>query len=436
MKINPGSHILTILLGLPLFAAAATPPVIAVTSQPIAVPEVIGMAEQASPDLKAALDREKQAEETVGIIKSFYYPTVDAEAIDSWGFAASNSGLGIQGLMGSPFRSGAAGGLVSKLALVDIGRIYNVRAAHQLSEAAREDTKIVQFRIDQAALQILLEAARFQAQQKAAHEVGMATDEVAREVDRFVRTGQRSVVERLLVQDQTADAAMTEAGFQQRALVGVQRLQLITGSPLTNRALPDTTLLTESDLGLVLPPAAQSPLLTRAAAEAAAAHIAVSAVSAQNYPKVTAMASVGDMSKSRVVEKQDYSGGVGIDLPLFEGGGISDQIHRAEAIASEQDQSLMGVQLQLSDLNAHYDEIINASRVQLEYLQKELEVAQRAFQLGKERYNAFQGTLVDVRESIRNLGRVRAEIIDIKTDFLLAVGSKALLNGGQIMKTR
>ena len=61
------------------------------------------MAESASPDLKAAVERERAAEQNIRVFKSFYYPTFNAEAIDSYGFPGSSRDLGISGLMGSPY---------------------------------------------------------------------------------------------------------------------------------------------------------------------------------------------------------------------------------------------------------------------------------------------------------------------------------------------
>jgi outer membrane protein TolC len=138
------------------------------------------------------------------------------------------------------------------------------------------------------------------------------------------------------------------------------------------------------------------------------------------------------MDTARLVTEKHYSGGFGLQMPLFEGYRVDAAIHQARALASARDDDQLAVKMDLDQLNAHYDEIISASRVQLKYIQDELDVARKAFNLAKERYFSFQGTLVDVREALRNLARVSAEAIDVKTDFLLALGSKALLNGAQV----
>ena len=193
------------------------------TAVDLTVPQALRQAEQASPELKAALDREQQARDTVGIRQSFYYPTVAFEAIDSVGFPGSSGALGIGGLVGSPYRSGPAAGLVANLSLFDRNRHYSVQAGQQELKAVQEQTAVARFQLDQEALQIFFEAARFRGQEEAAQAAVTAITDVAHEVERFVRTGQRSVVERLLVQDQTTEAQMAAAAYHESYLVALQR---------------------------------------------------------------------------------------------------------------------------------------------------------------------------------------------------------------------
>ena len=416
-----------------LLGALFLSPLHAAPVRELSIPEALRLAEQTSPDLKAALARERVSEGNIGILKSFYYPTFNAEAIDSFGFPGSSSALGVSGLMGSPFRSGPAVGVTGNLALFDAGRSYGLQTARSELKAVQERTKVTRFSLDQAALQIYLDASRYRGQQESYSEIAGYVADVAEQVAMFVKTGQRSVVDKLLVQDQTTDAQRTAAAFQERSAVERRRLALATGQAPDSISCADPAQLTDQSLGLSAMGTA-SPLVTQAAAEAQAAHASISVYSAQNLPKINATESLGDMDEARLVNKKDYSGGFGLTLPLFEGYRIQSQIHQAQALAAQRDQDLSAVRLQLDELNAHYDEIINASRVQLEYLQKELDVAQSAFALAKKRYYNFQGTLVDVREAVRNLERIQSEVIDIKSDLLLALGSKALLNGAQVVQ--
>ena len=73
------SLVLLAVLSLPVFAAAP---------RELSIPDALRLAEQTNPDLKAALQREHVSEGTINILKSFYYPTFDAQAIDSLAFPA------------------------------------------------------------------------------------------------------------------------------------------------------------------------------------------------------------------------------------------------------------------------------------------------------------------------------------------------------------
>lgn len=420
---------LLVLLLLSSIAAAETP--VLTPSPDLSVAQVLRMAEAASPDLKAARERERAAEQNIRVFKSFYYPTFNAEAIDSYGFPGSSRDLGISGLMGSPYRSGPAGGMTGNLELFDAGRRYAVQTAKKELEAVRAGTQIVCYQIDQRALQIFLDAARFRGQEEAYNELIKEVLGVEKEVNHYVVTGQRSVVEKLLVHDQTADAEMTAASFHERYGVALERLAVVTESTAATLSIPTPQRVSAEELGLIKD-GDQSPLVRQALAEAAVARASVSEYQAQNYPKLMATASVGEMNEARLVAKKDYSGGFGFQLPLFEGYRIDAAVRQAQALASARDSDQLAVQMDIDQINAHFEEIIRSSRVKLDYLQDEANAAGQAFRLAKERYFSFQGTLVDLREAIRNLSRVQSEIIDVKTDLLLAVGSKALLNGAKV----
>ena len=49
--------------------------------------------------------------------------------------------------------------------------------------------------------------------------------------------------------------------------------------------------------------------------------------------------------------------------------------------------------------------------------------------MAKNRYLKFQGSLVDLRDALRNLGRIEVDLEDTRADLLEALGSKALLDG-------
>lgn len=397
----------------------------------VGVEDVLSAAEQASPELKAAAARESQARDAVVLRRYSYYPTLDAEGVDSWGFAGSNGALGLGGVMSSPFRKGLTGGLVSQVTLFDLSRGYGVRAEKSRLEAAQARTRVVRYMLDQAALRIYFEGVRDRGQMEAWQQVGAETAKVMKDVEKLVRTGQHSPVEGLLVQDQVDDAAMTAAAFEQRYKIALKRLSILTGLPEGDLACPNPSALLESSMSVIAAGAA-SPAVERAQADAAAAKSAVGERESGNYPTISAIGSIGGMDKVRLVDRADYSAGVGVRLPLFEGFRTQSRTSAAKDAASEGEYNVLAAKLQLDESNAAYDEVIETSRVKLGYLDRELEDAIRALGLAQKRYLSFEGPLVDVRESIRNLARIQGQRSDVKADLLLALGAKAVLNGGHI----
>src|SRR6185437_13242271 len=200
-------------------------------SAALTLSQMVDRAEQTSPDLRAAMSRAESARASISIAKAAFLPTLGLEAISSYGFPGSSRDLGISGLMGSSFRSGPAAGLVSDLTLVDFGRQADIEATKQTLKAAEAQVQVARFQVDQSALQTYIDASRARGQRDAAHQVVDDTKGVEKEVVRFVRTGQRSVVERLLVHDQTTEAEMNEAAFGAQYQAALERVSLWTGLP-------------------------------------------------------------------------------------------------------------------------------------------------------------------------------------------------------------
>ncbi len=83
----------------------------------------------------------------------------------------------------------------------------------------------------------------------------------------------------------------------------------------------------------------------------------------------------------------------------------------------------------MDEADSRYDEIVDASRARLEHLEREQKLAEDGFSVAKSRYFKFQGTLVDLRDALRNLGRIETDMSDTEADLLEAADSKTLLNG-------
>lgn len=392
--------------------------------------QALKLAEKNSPQISANEYENIAAKQTIDMAKANYYPSLNFEAIDSTGFPGSSSGVGVEGLMGSPYRQGWGYGLVAQQTIWDFGRTtYHVEAAQYQAQLSENATKVTRDQIKQLALQTFYECSFDQTQiitwATLCKDSAMITDQV----NHFVNTGQRSIVDGDLSQAQT-EQANTELAFFNTRLADVKyRLSIILGIPaqsISCPALPENNNTLNINSNLLA-----SPLLAQAQANSNVAHAKALEAKANYYPQIVALASVGDLENARLVQSKNYSAGIGIIFPLFNLGTHSD-VNRAELSAAAQDEQVAAQEQNLTEINANYDEMINSSLTKLQHLAIELNLANKAFSEAKTRYFSFEGDLVDLREAFTNLARTQNDINETRAELLEARGAKILVNGGTL----
>lgn len=396
-------------------------------AQDLSLQDVLVSADRFSPEVRAALAAEDKAKADVGVRESGLYPTLEAQGVQSYGFPGSNGALGLGGIMSSPFRKGPTGGLVSRLDVLDARSLYGISTAKRELAAAQARTKIARYRSDLSAAQAYFDAVRDRGGAILWSELAVDMEGLSREVEKLVQTGQHSPVEMLLVADQVTDARISAKSFDARYAAALRRLAFVIGRDSTTVSVPGV-LGGDSEAPDLA--AGESPLIEAARADLDSARAAVKERRAQNYPRVAALASVAGMDQSRLVNVQDYSVGLGIALPLFEGFKFSRETEGARAVADQRQYGVEAAQLRLIEESARLDEVVDASRAKLDGYRGELADARKAFALAKKRYISFEGPLVDVREALRNLARIRSAQNDAAADLGLAAAAKALINGG------
>ena len=403
----------------------------ATASKLLSIDEVMHLAEINSPRLSAEKLHEFASKKSVDIARSNYFPTLNLEAIDSTGFPGSTTGADVTGLMGSPYRSGYGAGLVAQQIIYDFGRTYyDVEASNNEVELSKQNTRVSTYEVKQLALQTFYNCAFFRSQRDTWEELRHESGIITNQAQKFVNTGQRSIVDRYLSKAQTELAQTAHTFYATRLKESVRELAVIMGvandsflcpplpKELTRALNPNATMAT-------------SPLFARAIVKTKVAESRLKQQKAGFYPKIVAVASVGTMADARLVQKKDYAAGVGIVLPLFDLH-TSGEIHRAQALANASEKEFEAQKQYLGIMNTKYDEIIRSSEVRLTHLGYEFSLARKAFDTAKKRYFSLEGDLIDLREAFRNLARVETEIDDTRMKLLEAKGSKALLNGSGI----
>lgn len=395
--------------------------------RPISIDDVLQLSEVNSPSLSASRFHELAARKSIDIARANYFPTLNAEAIDSTGFSGSSGLLGVGGLMGSPYRSGISGGLVAQQTIWDFGRTYyDVEASKRQAELSKQDTRVTLYQVKQLALEIYYECAFFRSQRDIWAELSHHSAMITKEAQHFVDTGQVSIVDRYLSKAQTEEAQTAEAFFAERLKKSEQELAVIMGTSANFSCPPLPNELTHAlnpNSGIEA-----SPILARAIIGKRVAQARLQQEKAGYYPKIVAMASLGGMESASLEKKKNYSAGIGVILPLVDMH-TSGEIQRAKAELSAKDQEIEAQKQYLEEMNAKFDTVIYASKVRLQHLDAEFTLANKAFKSSKQRYFSLEGNLVDLREAFRNLVRVETAIQETRMQLLQASGSKALLNG-------
>jgi outer membrane protein TolC len=403
---------------------------VSVSARELTLAEALTAAEAHEPALKAARARELAAREGVGEAQSAYAPTVSADAVDSWGFPGSSGALGLGGLVASPYRSGAAAGLVARDTLYDFGRTgAAVDAARRNEDLRHDETALTRQSADIGVLRAFDACARFRTGREVWDQIHTETELVAKEIARYVATGQRSVVDRFLADAQVEEARTNRNYYKSRMGSTLQRLALLTGLPEDD--LQCTPLPEAGHEPVPASAGGVDPEIERARTEVELAKVRLTGVKDDFLPKLFGIASVGTMERARLVNKEDWSGGLGVSVPLFDGLGSVRRYSRVKAELEARHQDLDAAQLHEAVVNARYDEVIDASRARIEHLQRELALAQEGFRVAKDRYFKYQGTLADMRDALRNLGRIEIEMVETRADLIEAVEEKALVNGGR-----
>lgn len=403
--------------------------------------EAIQLAEKVSPGLKASTARESQAQAGVRIAQSYLYPSFYLDAVDSFGFAGSSMPTPPQygGLLNSPYRVGPAVGVFGKMTLFDLSNWHAVDTSRERVHASEEDFKVQRAQLNQTTLQTYFDAARFRGQMEIWKHIFEKTQSVVQTVQKLVKNGQYSEVQLFLMQDQAEEANLKQLSFQERYHQNLKRLALLIGTNNKEISCPTPTRISEEEVDFskvkeVSNPS--SPWITRAEADLQVAQNQVSQATSENYPKLSLLGSAGYLNDTRLVSPENYSLWVGITLPLFEGFRISAETQRAQSIVDEKENTLLNSKLELADWNIRYDEQIQTARLELQILDKQHQAALRTFDLAKRRYLSFLEPVINLKEAIRNLARIESQINETKTTLLVAIGSKAIINGNIAARTQ
>lgn len=401
--------------------------------QVLSIEKVLELAEINSPRLTAAQFQELSAQKEVNIAESQYFPKARVESICTGGLPGSSSRiLDVDGIIGSPFREYGNVGITAKQVILDFGRTkHAINAALEKVEATKQNTRISMYEVKLLALKKFYECSLYRTQKDLWSFLGQESNVITKEVYKFVKTGQRSIVDRYLSNFQTEEAHGFHDYYNARYKQTLRELAIIMRIPEQNLSCPAIhTVLSRDLLGKceLRNDLENSPFFAKAVVESRYAAEKLKEVRSELNPEITAYGSAGYLTKTRLVTKKNYAYGIGVTMPLFDMG-IYGRIQRAAAIDAEKKIKIEAEMQSLMEMNAQYDEIIQSTEVYLKRLETQLKIADEGFIIAKKRYFNLQGELVDLREAFRNLGQINSDIENARAKLLQAKGAKFLLNG-------
>ncbi len=401
----------------------------------ITIQEVLDEAEAFSPQIKAMLAQEKEAKNNVAVSESFLMPELTGVLDRAEGMLGQNAELGPMGMrrfVVEPFYEGTAYGLMGHWRILDLPRYYAIKVAKRQLDYRRALTALARYHVDVDVANAYFQAAGYKGLAAAWKEVGAYMyDVMVKEVRPLMRSGYQNPVDELLVKDEVTEAGIEKAMNEARYRDALKELASFMGKNSPNFSIPVPLSFSSGAVAFFAP--GVSPYIKVTQSNLEVSKNFVKETRSQNYPIIHATGGLGGATNlPQADEGRNVVGGFGVELPIFLGFRIVEQTEAAENQVIQRKAETDNAQLEIDVGTAKIDQVIDAAVKAVGRLAGEFSDDQRALKLARYRYTNFQGPLVDVRESLRDLARVRAEQNIEVSQLYFGKCAKALLNGGTL----
>ena len=172
----------------------------------LSLEQVLKRAVEYHPVLQVGQYAEMSQEQNEKVAQSPYYPKISAMALETTGFPGSAAATGVAGLMVSPYHKGPTVGLVLEQNVWDFGRTSDsVLLAEKETDLSKKDTLVSGLKVGQVAQEVYFVCSRDRSLANVYSRITSESALVQKEVENFVRVGQRSVVDKYLSKSQTEE---------------------------------------------------------------------------------------------------------------------------------------------------------------------------------------------------------------------------------------
>lgn len=396
--------------------------------QTLQLEQLLKDSDQGSPTLEMARSHLTESQQAVEQSKSGNLPDISLAAIAAEGDPGSMSFLGFDQNLSSKNRSGYGAGLVVKETLYDFGRTSNQIGASEAASSAAA-AKVDSERASQhwAIVADFTDCVAETAKQFELANLSKEAEIVARETNRFVQSGQKSLVEKYLADAQASEVKTARDESKARVGSSLNRLAIWTQHPLTSAVCPSF-----QEAKNQICRSSEGPLekfeRTSQTRELEMLNDRLQAAKSDQWPTITANGSGGWFHNDQLDQTLIYSVGLGLQIPLYDGSRRSGEIaiHQAQVQAAQAGSRALQQKFRL--IENRIDQDLGSLHVREESLHDELRIAEKAYALAKSRYFELKGSLQDLREAFKNLTRVRLSAnetqaqltrIDAEKEFLI-----------------
>ncbi len=399
--------------------------------RPVGEREMIDVLGKIDPEVAAAKLKMDEAAGRTKQAKSAYFPTLELQVLEPvpGTYPGSLGHSRVDGVMVSPYHSGFSAGFATTFTLFDFGRTSNkVRVAEQDKLTAELEARIARIEAIEKGLNVFYTTMKFRELGNLWGQKDKELKSLEREITRYVRTGQRSIVDRHLIHSHVERVEREKLDFDDRYGAGLKVIaDLLEMRDHPAALVPiaavqvDTTDTSENE--------ALSPYVQKAKSEKQAAEYGLAKAKAENMPEFRAFGSAGYIEGSRVVPKQNWAVGFAASLPIFQGFRIQGEIDEAESRVERKQKELEAAAKRIHETNIRLEQEIKTAKEELRLLETELKSAEQGFITAKARYRNFQGNLTDLRETIVTYYHILGRQVETRLNLAYLLKVHALTNG-------
>lgn len=371
----------------------------------------------------------KASEARTGQTRSLYYPQVYANVDAAAGSARINPRFVTPagGLL-QPNLSAYSLGLLASQRIYDFGFTQNLVESFEFAQrASAEDVQarraLISLHVQRAYLNSLKRKRIVQIAEETVRERGL----ISGQVETLYRQQLKSKLDYSLAQVELVNAQsllVRSRNALQASFADLNRAMGIAGA--TDYVLEDVSVAVQEqgNLPTLIADSLAHPEVRRAKEQAAAAEARLRAMKRQRLPTISGLASGGSYdtfdSNRAATTGGWWAAGAVISMPLFTGFAIENQIREASAQHAAAQAVSLNIEQALTQqvTSAYLDTVTFAQQITL--AQDQVQTAQEALQLARQRYKLGLGTIVEVTQAEVALTTAQTRLAEAQYDYKIA----------------